>query len=44
MAPLKTKGDLAELKVAADLADRGYRILFPHGEDHDYDLIGDNGQ
>ena len=38
MAPLKTKGDLAELKVAADLADRGYRILFPYGEDNDYDL------
>ena len=38
MAPLKRKGDLAELKVAADLADRGYRILFPYGEDNDFDL------
>ena len=43
VAPLKTKGDLAELKVAADLAGRGYRLLWPHGEDHDYDLIGDKG-
>ena len=43
MAPLKKKGDLAELKVATDLSARGYRIVFPHGEDHDYDLIADNG-
>jgi PD-(D/E)XK nuclease superfamily protein len=41
MAPLKTKGDLAELKVAADLADRGCRISIPYGEDCDYDLIAD---
>lgn len=41
MAPLKTKGDLAELKVAADLADRGCRISIPFGEDCDYDLIAD---
>ena len=26
MASLKTKGDLAELKVATDLIERGYRI------------------
>lgn len=43
MARLKTKGDLAELKVAADLAARGYRILFPYGEDNDYDLVADTG-
>ena len=43
MAPLKTKGDLAELKVAADLLSRGYRISFPYGEDCDYDLICDTG-
>ncbi len=42
MAPLKTKGDLAELKVAADLADRGCRISIPFGEDCDYDLIADH--
>jgi hypothetical protein len=41
MAPLKRKGDLAELKVAADLADRGCRISIPFGEDCDYDLIAD---
>ena len=39
MASLKTKGDLAELKVAADLVERGYRIALPFGEDVDFDLI-----
>ena len=39
MAPLKTKGDLAELKVATDLVERGYRIAIPFGEDSDFDLI-----
>ena len=39
MASLKTKGDLAELKVATDLLERGYRIAVPYGEDHDFDLI-----
>jgi PD-(D/E)XK endonuclease len=39
MASLKTKGDLAELKVAADLVERGYRIALPFGEDNDFDLI-----
>jgi hypothetical protein len=41
MAPLKKKGDLAELKVAVDLAERGCSISLPFGEDCDYDLIGD---
>lgn len=41
MASLKTKGDLAELKVAADLASRGCKLSFPYGEDCDYDLIAD---
>ena len=35
----KGKGDLAELKVAADLRGRGYRVAFPYGEDWDCDLI-----
>jgi hypothetical protein len=35
----KAKGDLAELKVAADLRARGYKIALPFGEDWDYDLI-----
>ena len=39
MAPLKRKGDLAELKVAADLADRGCRISIPFGEDCDYGRV-----
>jgi hypothetical protein len=36
---LKSKGDLAELKVAADLLSRGHKIAFPYGEDCDFDLI-----
>jgi hypothetical protein len=39
MAPLKAKGDLAELMVATDLLRRGYKVAFPFGEDWDYDLI-----
>ena len=39
MAPLKQKGNLAELKVAADLVERGYQVAFPYGEDVDFDLI-----
>lgn len=39
MAPLKKKGDLAELKIAADLIERGYGIAVPWGEDCDFDLI-----
>jgi hypothetical protein len=41
MALLKTKGDLAELKVATDLVARGCRLSLPYGEDHDYDLVAD---
>jgi Holliday junction resolvase-like predicted endonuclease len=41
VAPLKRKGDLAELKVATDLLDRGCNLSFPFGEDCDYDLIAD---
>jgi PD-(D/E)XK nuclease superfamily protein len=39
MAALKSKGDLAEVMVAADLLRRGYKIALPFGEDWDYDLI-----
>jgi len=39
MAPLKTLGDLAEMAVASDLMQRGYKVAFPYGEDWDYDLI-----
>lgn len=41
MAALKKKGDLAELKVATDLANRGCCISIPFGEDCDYDLVAD---
>lgn len=41
VASLKRKGDLAELKVAADLMERGCRLSLPFGEDCDYDLIAD---
>lgn len=41
MVALKKKGDLAELKVATDLANRGCCISIPFGEDCDYDLIAD---
>jgi Holliday junction resolvase-like predicted endonuclease len=41
VASLKRKGDLAELKVASDLMERGCRLAFPYGEDSDYDLIAD---
>jgi PD-(D/E)XK endonuclease len=35
----KSKGDLAELKVAGDLVSRGYKVALPYGEDWDYDVI-----
>lgn len=35
----KGKGDLAELKVACDLVERGYQIALPYGEDWDFDLV-----
>lgn len=43
MASLKRKGDLAELKVATDLVDRGCQISIPFSEDCDYDLVADRG-
>src|SRR2546423_4396650 len=43
MAPLKQKGDLAEMLVAADLVRRGYKVALPFGEDWDYDLIVERG-
>jgi hypothetical protein len=35
----KAKGDLAELKVATDLIERGYGVALPYGEDWDFDLV-----
>jgi hypothetical protein len=43
VTPLKAKGELAELKIAADLLDRGCRLSIPFVEDCDYDLIADAG-
>ena len=43
MTPLKEKGDLAELVVAADLAKRGWDIAVPWGENSDFDLIASKG-
>ena len=40
----KAKGDLAELKVATDLLQRGYKIAIPYGEDWDFDLIVCRGE
>ena len=40
----KGKGDLAELKVACDLVDRGYQIAIPFGEESDFDLIAVRGE
>jgi Holliday junction resolvase-like predicted endonuclease len=42
MATTKTKGDLAELMVAADLRRKGYKVALPFGEDWDYDVIVDH--
>ena len=39
MAPLKLKGDRAEIEVARDLIRRGFRVAIPYGEDWDFDLI-----
>jgi hypothetical protein len=41
VASLKQKGDLAEMKVAADLIERGCQVSIPFGEDSNYDLIAD---
>jgi hypothetical protein len=39
LAPLKMKGDQAEIEVARDLIRRGFRVAIPYGEDWDFDLI-----
>ena len=37
----KVKGDIAELAVAKRLMSEGWKILFPYGEDHRYDLVAE---
>ena len=39
----KTIGDRSEVAVLAALAQRGYLISIPFGENHRYDLIADDG-
>jgi hypothetical protein len=41
VAGLKQLGDLAELKIACDLIERGCKLSIPFGEDCNYDLIAD---
>ena len=43
MAELKRRGDLAEMRVAADVLARGHRVAIPFGEDCPYDLVVDRG-
>mgnify|MGYP003435673494 len=40
----KTKGDIAELKVAALFAEKGYFVSRPLTDNAPYDLIVDNGK
>lgn len=37
----KTKGSIAELEVSADLIAKGWRVLFPYGENNRYDLVAE---
>jgi hypothetical protein len=39
MAVTKTKGDLGEAIILADILKRGYKVALPLGEDWSYDLI-----
>jgi len=38
MSKTKLKGDYAEMQVACDLMRRGYKVLFPFGEDFAFDV------
>ena len=35
------RGDVGELRIANEASKRGYRVAFPYGHDHRYDLIVD---
>lgn len=39
----QTKGDLAELRVAAAIRKLGYTVLLPFTESQQYDLVADTG-
>ena len=40
----KTKGDISELRVALALAEKGYAVSKPLGENVRYDLVMDDGE
>jgi len=37
----KTKGSIAEMMVAARLMEKGWKVLFPFGENNRYDLVAE---
>lgn len=39
----KTKGTIAELKIASRLLEDGWKVLFPLGENNRYDLVVEKG-
>jgi hypothetical protein len=39
----QTKGDMAELRVAAELKRHGHTVLMPFTESEQYDLVADTG-
>ena len=39
----KTRGDASEMRVILALAEAGYAVSIPFGENHRYDLIADEG-
>lgn len=43
MSNTKTKGDVAEAKVLADLVQKEYKILIPFGEDCKFDVVAYKG-
>ncbi len=38
----KLVGDISEIKVAAALVEAGYRVFYPFGENHRYDLLAED--
>jgi len=38
----KLIGDISEIKIAAALVEAGYRVFFPFGENHRYDLLAED--
>jgi len=40
----KAKGTIAELAVAKKFIEKGWRVLFPYGENHPYDLVAEKDE